>query len=255
MKLISLNIWGGRVFDGLISFIKNEAPSTDIFCFQEIYSTKTDTKDTHGARANIYEEFIVLLPDYTSYFVSGENNHDKEDPTGFELQFGLATFIKKNIDVVEYRDVFIHKYLGAAKSETGFSSPRPMQIINLAAGAKRLTVFNLHGLHNGLDKGDCDERIEQFTKVKTLLGETKTPKIVCGDFNALPDTESLRILETDMENLIKKYDVQSTRSSLYKKDEKMADYTLVSKDVIVKSFEVPDIEVSDHLPMVLEFDI
>ena len=151
--------------------------------------------------------------------------------------------------------MFIHKYLGAAKSETGFSSPRPMQIINLAAGAKRLTVFNLHGLHNGLDKEDCDERIEQFTKVKTLLGETKTPKIVCGDFNALPETESLRMFENNMENLIKKYGIQSTRSSIYKKPERFADYVLVSPEVKVSNFSVPSVEVSDHLPMVLEFDI
>src|SRR3989304_780654 len=45
-------------------------------------------------------------------------------------------------------------------------------------------------------------------------------KILCGDFNLNPDTKSLNILDRGMKNLIKEYKVKSTRSGLYKKDQK-----------------------------------
>ena len=79
-------------------------------------------------------------------------------------------------------------------------------------------------------------------------------KILCGDFNLLPNTESLAILSEDMKNLVKDFDITSTRSKLYTKPEKFADYILVSPDVSVKKFTVMQDEVSDHLPLLLEFD-
>ena len=35
--------------------------------------------------------------------------------------------------------------------------------------------------------------------------------------------------------------------------QKFADYVFVSPDVNVESFSVPDIDISDHMPLVLEF--
>ena len=92
-------------------------------------------------------------------------------------------------------------------------------------------------------------------KIKAFLNSFQLGKILCGDFNLLPDTQSLAILETEcnLVNLIKTHNIPTTRSPLYLKPEKFADYTLVSRDIEVKHFEVPNVEVSDHLPMILEF--
>ncbi len=80
-----------------------------------------------------------------------------------------------------------------------------------------------------------------------------TPKILCGDFNLKPDTESMKILEKDMDNLIKIYKITSTRTSLYPKEEKFADYILTSKEIVLNKFEVLPDEVSDHAPLLLDF--
>ena len=74
-----------------------------------------------------------------------------------------------------------------------------------------------------------------------------------GDFNLLPNTKSLTMLEEKLLNLIKKYEITSTRSVIHNKPDKYADYTLVSSDVVVESFSVPDVTVSDHLPMEIVF--
>lgn len=58
-----------------------------------------------------------------------------------------------------------------------------------------------------------------------------------------------------MHNLISEYNVTSTRSSLYTKEEKFADYTFISKGIAVQGFRVLQDVVSDHLPLLLEFDV
>ena len=72
-------------------------------------------------------------------------------------------------------------------------------------------------------------------------------------FNLKPDTESIQIIENGMNNLITQYDITSTRSNWYTKEERFADYIFTSPEIIIKTFEVlPDV-VSDHLPLFLEF--
>jgi endonuclease/exonuclease/phosphatase family metal-dependent hydrolase len=77
---------------------------------------------------------------------------------------------------------------------------------------------------------------------------------LCGDFNLQPETKSLAILEKGMRNLIKEFNIDTTRNYLYDHKEKYADYFLVSPEVKILSFKVIDTLVSDHLPLVLEFE-
>ena len=79
--------------------------------------------------------------------------------------------------------------------------------------------------------------------------------MLCGDFNLLPDTESLRMLESaGLRNLVVECGVTSTRTSLYARPEPFADYVFVSDGIAVRDFHVlPDV-VSDHTPLLLEFD-
>jgi endonuclease/exonuclease/phosphatase family metal-dependent hydrolase len=79
--------------------------------------------------------------------------------------------------------------------------------------------------------------------------------ILVGDFNLLPDTESLTIVADGMKNLIKDYEIVSTRSKLYTKHEKpvlFADYIFATSDMEIKTFKVLQNVVSDHLPLYVE---
>lgn len=65
------------------------------------------------------------------------------------------------------------------------------------------------------------------------------------------------MLEKGMINLIKEYKIPTTRNKLAVRYDqiidKFADYIIVSSGVKVLDFQVPNIEISDHLPMILEF--
>lgn len=118
-------------------------------------------------------------------------------------------------------------------------------------------MVNFHGLwQDGTAKKDNPDRIEQSRRILAELESHRgEPVLICGDFNLLPEGQSLAMLEEGMRNLIKEYGVTSTRSSHYPmtKPSRFADYILVSPEVDVHDFQVLPDEVSDHLALTLDF--
>lgn len=260
MKLISLNTWGGKFFESLVDFIKQYSPETDIFCFQEILDTKSNIKQNNGIRTNLLQEIKDILPDFeVFYFPVIKGFDDEAKPVDFDLSVGQAIFIKKSIKVNSNEDYFITKKSDYHNLKEDFSNlPTPLQYINLALNKKTYSIFNFHGIPFPGDKLDSEERLAEAKKIKTILNNQKGLKILVGDFNLLPQTECIKIIEKDMKNLINEFRIQRTRSKLspfYGREDfqKFADYIFVSKEIKVKNFEVPKIEISDHLPMILEF--
>lgn len=242
MKLITLNIWGGHVLNPLLEFIQAHQ-DIDIFCLQEVYHQapyKVSDEDREVS-LNIFSELGNLLPDHIGFFRPTVNQ-----------SYGLGLFVKKSIDVLDEGDITIHH--NPTYKGTGPTHSRNLQWLTCRYHDQTYSIFNVHGLWNGMGKTDSEERLAQSQRIKMFMEGIDTSKILCGDFNLRPDTQSLEMLEHDMLNLIKSHKVTSTRTSLYPKDEKFADYILVSKDVAVNQFSVLTHEVSDHAPLLLEFE-
>lgn len=260
MKLISLNTWGGKFFDPLLQFIKQNASDVDIFCFQEIYKTLSNTKQYSGIRANLLEEIETILPNFQAfYFPTLTGFDDEAKSVDFDLTYGVAIWIKRPIIVNAHTDYFIYKTGSEQPLKDDFSNlATPLQYISFNIEGKTFAIFNFHGTPFPADKLDSKRRLTEARSVKKIIDRQKGAKILVGDFNLLPETQSIQIIEEDMRNLIKEFSIQRTRSKLspfYGKTDfqRFADYTFVSDNVEVKSFQIPRIEISDHLPMVLEF--
>lgn len=254
MKLIPLNIWGGRLFEPLMAFLRERAGGTDILCFQEVFHTPTDRKtDAEGARVNILAEIKEVLPGFQAFYAPAQENCDSLGFVDYNLSLGLAMFVRKEIKVEEHGDTFVYLSKNSRKDDHT-SLGRNLEYITFIINKGKFAVFNLHGLWNGKGKTDTEDRIDQSRKTKDFMNKFKgRKKILCGDFNLLPETESLSILNEGMRNLVGEFGVTSTRSRFYTRPDKFADYILVSPEVEVKNFEVFDDEVSDHLPLLLEF--
>ena len=194
-----------------------------------------------------------MLPSHQARFAPFHYGHTYGGRVDFSIYYDLAMFMHREVDLRKHGEVFIHGNWNGSLFSVG-SIGRNLQYMVFGHDGKEYTVAHFHGLWTGQGKKDTPERIEQSRKVRRFLDQNKEPKILCGDFNLLPDTESVRILEEGgLVNLIKTHGITSTRSRLYQKPEKFADYTLVSPEVVVERFEVPEFVVSDHLPMVLEY--
>lgn len=242
MKLITLNLWGGRLRNNLLKFFHDNR-HVDIFCLQEVYHNahRNITPEDRALSLNMFSDLKKLLPHHYALFKPAVEN-----------VYGLAVLIKNSIDILGEGDINIHEkqhYPGI-----GNNHPRNLQWVECKVNHQIFSVLNVHGLWNGKGKKDTPERLAQSQRIKQFMNTVNTPKILCGDFNLKPDTLSLEMLEDNMVNLIKKHHVHSTRTQYYKKEERYADYILVSPQIHIHQFKVMEDEVSDHCPLLIDFD-
>lgn len=135
--------------------------------------------------------------------------------------------------------------------------PANFHYVRFSLGGKLFTICNFHGIAYPGNKLDTPDRIAQSKQLKEFLDKERGAKILCGDFNLMPETKSVALLEENLTDLIKTFHIRETRGKLSpffgKSDaQHFADYMFVSPDVRVIDFKVPDAGVSDHLPMILE---
>lgn len=231
MKIIFLNTWHGEQRVELEAFVKEQMADTDIFCFMEA--------DEAGVRSWCRE----LLFDYEEF------NSDK--------QFG----VKNNF----YQAMYVRRGLGKASCEVlcdQIGGKSMALCARLEMGDKLLSICSLHGFALHPDpKLDTDDRLVQSRGIIDYYKNSSQPVVIGGDFNLMPDTESIKMFEkVGYRNLIKDFDISTTRNYLAwdrfpGHKQLYADYTLISPDIKVDGFSVPDCEVSDHLPQVLEISI
>jgi hypothetical protein len=198
---------------------------------------------------DIFSELKSWLPEHEGFIHPRQDNEESN-----------AVFIRKDIDLEKIDEIYLH----GSRNSMGYTNreefpvifPVNMEYLILSENEKKYLVCNLHGhwTHDG--KKDNPIRLEQSRKIIEFLKQYDCPKIICGDFNLLPDTESVKMLEdSGLRNLIKEYKITSTRSHYYPKEyPKFADYCFVSPGVNVKDFKVLQDVVSDHLPLYLEFE-
>lgn len=93
----------------------------------------------------------------------------------------------------------------------------------------------------------------QLRHLYDLIKATKKPVIVAGDFNTFWGGDEIYLfmqaagLTSANTNNLPSYPSRTPRREL--------DYILHQKQIKVTNFEVPDIQLSDHLPLVCDFDI
>ncbi|MDO8569257.1 MAG: endonuclease/exonuclease/phosphatase family protein [bacterium] len=253
MKVITLNTWGGRAGKTLLLDFFKKYKDVDIFCLQEIWSAPHEHLQGYLAGGwkldytqvitQALQEISALLSGFTPFFcpLIGDN-------------YGLLILVKNNLTVKEDGEMFVYKHKGYMSKDDIGDHGRPIQYVTLNFKDSQITIINFHGAWiKGVNKTDTADRIKQSKKIVEFIKSLKNDFILCGDFNILPDTESMAILEkASLINLIKKYNITSTRTSFYTKPDKYADYIFVSKGIDVKTFKVLPEEVSDHSALFLE---
>ena len=152
----------------------------------------------------------------------------------------------------------------------GDTSVGVAETFKLSLGLNDLHISNIHGISQPGDKKDNPARIRQTEQIINNNSKMNGPRIIGGDFNLLPDTRSIKMFEDQgYLNLIKKNKIKTTRNAhawiqakemvadgyRFYGEQKFADYVFVSPEIKVKNFEVPNIEISDHLPLILDFEI
>lgn len=263
MRIVSLNAWGGAMFDALASWLPS--CDADVVCLQEVtrtaglrgWTTFADGERTLPQRANLFADITELLPGYQGHFLASDAGPvTDEDGRRWRQDFGIATFIHERLPVTGVASAFIHGSFTEHSDWTVDGRPRvahAIRVLERGSGAT-FTVVNLHGLRDGAGKGDTLARRAQADRIADLVSTFRCEQdevAVCGDFNLLPDSETFDVLaELGLTDLVGDAD---TRTSRYRKQVRHANYLLVSTPTEVRNFEIVSTpEVSDHRPLVVD---
>lgn len=243
MKLISLNVWCGIKHKKLIDFLKNQAKGVDIFCFQEVRNGHyIKQKEPSNERSKLFKEIQKTLIDFNGYF------------TPMTIGVGLAIFLRNNLRVRKIKKTVIlrKKDIIHLKNPEGKNYyPRILQSVWLKE--YDFVVHNFHGIPGDF-KRDNPERNLQTKKLMELINN-KQSHILVGDFNLDINTKSIKKISKKMLNLIETEKIKTTRNKNYNKHKELpfADYVFISKNIKKNNFKVLPDNVSDHLPLLLDF--
>jgi endonuclease/exonuclease/phosphatase family metal-dependent hydrolase len=244
LKIIQLNIWGGKLGHRIIDFLQAESP--DIVCMQEV----NDLKGRSG-----YNLFASLdeIKEGASF------DHDFMSPTYSyrymerELSYGNAILSK--FPISSRKTIFTH---GAYKQNFDITQDdgnvRNLQVATVDTAAGALNIVNHHGYHIHGSKAGTPETLKAMQLIADTISKLDGPVIVCGDFNLAPDSQSLAILNDQLTNLSITNNLTRTYSQLSIVNE-VCDYIFVNDQVKVHDFQMSEELVSDHQALILEFDV
>ena len=265
MRILSLNAWGGRVFGPMIRFLREMQP--DVLCLQEVTRAPVASADwllyrDGGAalpqRADLFREVREVLPEHDGVFCPAARGTLYDGEEAVPSEWGLASFVRRSLPVIGQAQGFVH---GAFSPDGWGEHPRSrnahaLRLYDRGAGAP-ITIAQMHGLRDPAGKGDAPARQAQAEAFAHLIRTVWRPGerlVACGDFNVLPGSATFAVLEgLGLTDLVTGRGHTGTRTSLYPKPGRFADYLLVTPDVDVRHFDVlPEPEVSDHRALLLE---
>jgi endonuclease/exonuclease/phosphatase family metal-dependent hydrolase len=263
VRIVSLNTWGGAMFDALASWLPS--CGADVICLQEVtrtaglrgWTTFADGERTLPQRADLFADLTELLPGYQGHLLASDLGPvEGDDGRRWRQNFGVATFVHGRLPVVGTASAFIHGSFAEHSDWPSEGRPRVahgVRVVERAPDAT-FTVVNLHGLRDSTGKGDTPARQAQAGRIAGLVTSLRCDGdevVVGGDFNLLPDSGTFDVLaELGLRDLVGDAD---TRTSRYPKLVRHASYLLVSAPAKVRRFEIVTApEVSDHRALVVD---
>jgi len=250
LKFVSLNTWlGGTLFEAAFDFLKKENP--DIIFLQEGYNGENPNLEKK------YRTFDILKKELNY-------NYAYFSPTFLEKieeeMIGRGNAIFSRLPIITEKTIFYDvpysdNYISPADKDFSHT-PRNMQHAVLKTENNELNVFNTQGIW-GFDGEDTERRLQMG---KTIVNAIKDKKnvILAGDFNIDPDTKTIAGIEKCLKNVFKN---ELTTTFNMKRKEKpgyanaVADMIFVSENIKIIEHYCPNVDVSDHFPLVCVLEI
>lgn len=249
IKFVNLNIWsGGKLLDNALDFILKEDP--DILNLQEVHN---------GSGVNLPrdERTLEILNTKLDYKYSFFTKCFKDEATKGKVDKGDAIFSR--FPIVSTNSVFFDRPYGSYsgdKSQDYPILPREIQHAEIKVGEKIINVFNTQGIW-GLDGGDNESRLKMSNIIVDQVKD-KENVILSGDFNTNANTKTINNIEKVLISVFK--DQLKTTFNMKRKTNlgyatAVVDMVFVSKEIEIISHTCPQVDVSDHFPLVCEFNI
>ena len=243
MKILQLNIWGGKLDKNIANLLKRE--DADVVCLQEVVHVEGGSSyfflDLEELLTATGYEHFYHTPSWSGKYMRREANWGNSilSKVPFKNTHSFYTYQEKveNFDFLE---------------DTDYNAGRSLQHVVVPHESGLLNILNHHGYHLREHKNGNDETMRQCGLIADYAKKLEGSVVLCGDFNLIPTSPSLEQINAVLVNHVKEKVIISTRTPLTPKTE-ACDFIFTSPDIGVKNFQVLDDIVSDHKALTIEF--
>jgi endonuclease/exonuclease/phosphatase family metal-dependent hydrolase len=245
LKLIQLNIWQGKILIAIKNFLKEQ--DADFVCLQEVFSSQNHigVLDMLDSFEQLHKTLGYPHTFYSPTFAFNVN--------GYKATIGNAIFSKFPLE--NQRTIFTHqRYHEVSDWSEHLENTRNVQLADINIKGQTLTLVNHHG-YREIDPLGSDRSITSMEKLTANLHTLKTPIIFAGDLNVRAESPVMRLFDGWLKDLTAEYEIADTLTQFGKVRNVPCDHILVSDEIKVLEFEVLEDLVSDHKPLLLEFEL
>lgn len=244
LKILQLNIEGGRKLEDVIHFVKQE--QFDILQFQEVaggslsrvgFDTWEALQNELGYKGELVP-YILLKNTPQSYSGIATLFHpnlgfDKKEVLWLKELFELPSFDRSNIDLIK-------------------SLPRCVLVLRFLLAQKPVWFINVH-LAWGPTPVDEPYKVEQGQKLISFVQSLKEPFVLSGDFNVTNESKVVLGLEQLGINHARNHKITNTLNPTLHRAQDLfpvglgVDFLFTSPDLQTESFSLVDKpDLSDH---------
>lgn len=256
LKLVQLNtLHGGEIFEPMVQFLKEQ--NGDILHLQEVFNNETGRDFENQPNYSLFQ-YIQNNFGYASSAFS--KTYEWPIVGNQRLPLGNATFSRFNIN--NFHVVYMPGHEGFDYEQYAQQQPKdfskgPANFIasEIQVGDKKLKSINIHGVW-GFDGEDNQRRLAMRDQI---LEEIKNDEyvVISGDFNTTPETQTMLGLEKRLINVFKDELLTTFNGKRWKKPDPnfVVDYVFVSPNIKVIEHHCPQVDISDHLPLVVTMEL
>lgn len=251
IKLLTLNIWlGGKMMDEVIDFLSKE--NADIVLMQEVFNGEDQELDRRFRTMQVlksslgykYSDFAPCYRDFdhtNGMAQRGNGILSKLPITSSEVSYFSVPYNETHRDIPSmYADC-----------------PNNLQHVEVEAGEQKLNVFNTHGPW-GLDGDDFNVRRQAMDDVIAKKTAGLNNVVLAGDTNATAKNPVITNLKTIFNDVFDG-ELKTTFNMKQKTNPGYAsavvDYIFVDKNLNIVNKKCPVVDISDHLPLVVELEL
>ncbi|HEU5122000.1 MAG TPA: endonuclease/exonuclease/phosphatase family protein [Candidatus Saccharimonadales bacterium] len=253
LKVITLNLWiGGLLFDEIVAFLEKEA--ADIVMLQEVMETKDTKLPAHyysieSLQAKLNYPYTDFAPTLVNKFPWVKVTEGNAVLSRFPIKDRGVAYFEAPFDESNLRNIF--------DPSTYATTPRNLEHVVLDTPAGDINVFNFQGVWD-LDGDNVSPQRERMRDVILQEIDGKQNVILAGDTNAKHTNPVMRDIEKQLTNVFG--DSLTTSFNMRRKDNPgyataVVDMIYVSPDISVLEKSCPDIDISDHLPLIATLEI
>lgn len=259
VKILNLNVWiGGILWENIVDFLKTEDP--DILMVQEIYNGDSSfSKIQYRSFTQLKE---ILGYEYALFAATFIEESDQRDDSGKFKEVVQGNAVYSKFPLSEVSNTFYDVAFGKRDPDDASKyhvTPRYLQHVTANIENKNLHILNTQGIW-GEHGNDTKRRLKMAEHILNEAGNN-TPLVLAGDFNVNEKTKTVDKLRENFKSIF--YDTMVSSFNLPRKDleygpgyaTSVVDMMFVSKDLKVISKRVPEVDVSDHKPLVCEVEI